>query len=180
MLTPSILSLLLTTVSASLVHSRSIDLSLIPEFGLTAGQSPNGSGSCATTNNILIPCFCPPDRGEFINKVNSAVAAGNVLGTPVTFNIDPLAQSDQDQFDRATTCLIVLQSFNGTHGVGCPAASAPNILSQQKQFAHAISKLHKLVPDVTIARRNGSPRIAEGPGGPPGQCHGTMVHTHGI
>ncbi|KAF2241329.1 hypothetical protein BU26DRAFT_525171 [Trematosphaeria pertusa] len=138
MLTSNILTLLLTTASASSIPSSTIDRSLIPEFGLRAGQSPNGSGSCATANNILIPCFCPPDRGEFVDRVNSAVAAGNVLGTPVTFNVDPLAQSDKDRFDRATTCLIVLQNFNGTRGVGCPAVSVPNILSQQKQFARLL------------------------------------------
>jgi hypothetical protein len=69
----------------------SIEPSLVPDFGLIAGQDPNGSGSCAGANNILIPCFCPPNREKFIDKVNSAVASGNFLGTPVTFNVDPLA-----------------------------------------------------------------------------------------
>jgi hypothetical protein len=128
---------LLTTASASSITNMSIDLNLIPMFGLKAGQSPDGSGSCATTDGKLIPCFCPPSRQEFIEKVNLAVAGGNVLGTPIAFNVDPLAQSNRDRFDRATTCLIVLQNFNGTRGVGCPAISAPNILSQQKQFVPA-------------------------------------------
>jgi hypothetical protein len=130
----TIFALLITVVSASTIPTQSIDSSLIPEFGLRAGQNPNGSGSCATADNILIPCFCPPDRNEFIEKVNLAVASGNVLGTSVTFNVDPLAQSDKDKLDRATTCLIVLQSFNGTRGVGCPAVSAPHILNQQEQL----------------------------------------------
>ncbi|KAF2174650.1 hypothetical protein K469DRAFT_613882 [Zopfia rhizophila CBS 207.26] len=109
--------------------SVSIDPSLIPACGLTASQDPNESGSCTSTNNILIPCFCPPDNKEFIEKVNSAVASGNFLGTPVTFNVDSLAQSDKKKFNRAITCLIVLQSFNSTRGVGCPTASALTILN---------------------------------------------------
>jgi hypothetical protein len=82
--------------------------SLILDFGLTAGQDPNGSGSCTGANNALIPYFCPPDREGFIEKVNSAVASGSFLGTPVLFDVDLLAQSDKDRFNRVTTCLIVL------------------------------------------------------------------------
>ncbi|PVH90628.1 hypothetical protein DM02DRAFT_420942 [Periconia macrospinosa] len=136
----TIVALPVAIASASAMPTVSIDPSLIPDFGLMAGQDPNGSGSCAGANNILIPCFCPPDREEFIEKVNSAVASGNFLGTPVTFNVNPLAQSNKDKFDRATTCLIVLQSFNGTRGVGCPAASAPTILNQQKRFANLLER----------------------------------------
>ncbi|CAI6342341.1 unnamed protein product [Periconia digitata] len=136
----TILILPATIISAAVIPPVSIDPSLIPAFGLVAGQDPNGSGSCAGANNVLIPCFCPPDRQEFVEKVNSAVALGNFLGTPVTFNIDPLAQSNKDRLDHATTSLIVLQSFNGTRGVGCPAASAPTILNQQKQSANLIGR----------------------------------------
>ncbi|KAF1964840.1 hypothetical protein BU23DRAFT_491362 [Bimuria novae-zelandiae CBS 107.79] len=136
----TILSLPVVIISASVIPTVSIDPSLIPDFGVTAGQDPNGSGSCAGANDILIPCFCPPDREEFIEKVNLAVTSRNFLGTPVTFDVDPLAQSEKDQFNRATTCLIVLQSFNGTRGVGCPAASAPTILDQQKHFANLLER----------------------------------------
>lgn len=136
--TSNILSLLVTVGSTSTIPNVSIDPTLIPDFGLRVGQHPDGSGSCAGADNVLIPCFCPPDRNKFIEKVNLAVASGSFLGTPVTFNVDPLAQSGEDKFNRATTCLIVLQSFNGTRGVGCPAVSAPNILSQQNQFAHSL------------------------------------------
>ncbi|KAF2007870.1 hypothetical protein P154DRAFT_419336 [Amniculicola lignicola CBS 123094] len=118
----------------------SIDPSLIPAFGVTAGQNPDGSGRCDGANNILIPCFCPPNREAFIEKVNSAVALGNFLGTPVTFNVDPLAQSNKDKFNRATTCLIILQSFNSTHSVGCPTASAPIIFNQQKHFVNLLDQ----------------------------------------
>ena len=104
-----ILPTLLTTVaSGSTMPTLVIDPNLIPEFGLTAGRNPDGSGSCTGSGNVLIPCFCPPKRQEFIEKVNLAVASGNVLGTPITFDIDPFAQSNNDIFNRATTCLIVL------------------------------------------------------------------------
>lgn len=133
---PVIVTLLGTFVPALTISIKStddIDPGLIPDFGLSAGQDPDGNGNCAGADNTPIPCFCPPDREEFVEKVNSAVAAGSFLGKPITFNIDPQAQSEKDKFNRATTCLIVLQSFNGTFGVGCPAVSAPNILRQQKQ-----------------------------------------------
>lgn len=136
----TILILPAVIISAAIIPPRSIDPSLIPDSGIVAGQDPNGSGSCAGANNILIPCFCPPDRQEFVEKVNSAVALGNVLGTPVTFNVNPLAQSNKDKLDRATTSLIVLQNFNGTRGVGCPAASAPTMLNQQKRFANLLGR----------------------------------------
>ncbi|KAK7182631.1 hypothetical protein PSPO01_11212 [Paraphaeosphaeria sporulosa] len=73
-------------------------------------------------------------------KVNSAVALGNLLGILVTFNIDPLAQSEKYQFNLAIRCLIVLQSFNSTRGVGCPTASAPTILNQQRHFANLLER----------------------------------------
>lgn len=137
--------------SAAVIPHVSIDPSLIPAFGVVAGQDPNGSGSCAGANDVLIPCFCPPDRQEFVEKVTSAVAVGSFLGTPVTFNTDPLAQSYKDKLERATTSLIILQSFNGTRGVGCPAASAPVILDQQKQSANLsgrdLSKSSELAVD---------------------------------
>lgn len=68
-----------------------IDPSLIPDFGLTASQDPNRSSSYTSTNNILILCFCPPDREEFIKKVNLAITLENFLETLVTFNVNPLA-----------------------------------------------------------------------------------------
>ncbi|KAF2258050.1 hypothetical protein CC78DRAFT_596916 [Lojkania enalia] len=86
----TILALLVAIISASIIPSVSIDLSLILDFSLTAGQDSNGSGSCASANNILILYFCLPNREEFIKKVNSAITLGNFLGTLVTFNINPL------------------------------------------------------------------------------------------
>ncbi|KAF2464779.1 uncharacterized protein BDR25DRAFT_95235 [Lindgomyces ingoldianus] len=51
----TILALPVAVISASVMPTVSIDPSLIPAFGVTAGQDPNRSGSCAGANNILIP-----------------------------------------------------------------------------------------------------------------------------
>jgi hypothetical protein len=135
---PTIFVFPVALASALTIATTPVDPILIPPFGLAAGQQPDGSGSCAGANSISIPCFCPPDRERFIEKMNSTVVSGTFLGTPIIFNTDSLAQSDEDNFNRATACLIILQSFNGTRGVGCPAASAPIILDQQKYFAYLL------------------------------------------
>ncbi|KAF2452541.1 hypothetical protein BDY21DRAFT_257104, partial [Lineolata rhizophorae] len=60
-------------------ESISIDPSLISAFGLEAVQNSDGTGNCAGSDNTLIPCSCPPCRGEFVDKVASAVVAGDLL-----------------------------------------------------------------------------------------------------
>ncbi len=114
-----------------------IDPSLVPQFGVVRGTNANAEqeGSCDGSNGastVLIPCFCPPDRELFIYQLGLAVAQGNVLGQPIQFSNDATDQSDDTSRQRATACIILLQNFNGTQGVGCPAASAPNFLSQQQ------------------------------------------------
>ncbi|KAJ0107436.1 hypothetical protein N8I77_002315 [Diaporthe amygdali] len=112
-------------------------LSLIPEFGVQAGVNPTGTGNCdgfnAIANKVVpIQCDkCPPPRDDFVNKLASDLTAGNVFGSPVTFNTDPSVQDEQTNKDRATACLITLQSFYGQKGVGCPAVAAPNFAKQQ-------------------------------------------------
>jgi hypothetical protein len=49
------------------VVKRDVPANLIPEFGVTAGQDPTGTGDCTGINGIKIPCSCPPDRQTFIN-----------------------------------------------------------------------------------------------------------------
>ncbi|TVY49268.1 hypothetical protein LCER1_G007694, partial [Lachnellula cervina] len=83
-------------------------------------------------NGVAIPAVCPPARADFIAKLNSNVAAGNVLGTPITFNTNAAVQDVNTNKNRATAMLITLQNFTGKKGVGCPAASTPELLSQQK------------------------------------------------
>jgi hypothetical protein len=102
------------------------DAALVPEFGIEAGQGPDGKGNCLGLNNVKIPCSCPPDRQDFIQKVQAAAAAGNSEGVPVEF---PLDDSSASKKARIQTSIIVLQNLNG-RGVGCPAA-ATTFLAQQ-------------------------------------------------
>ncbi|TVY12811.1 hypothetical protein LARI1_G009417, partial [Lachnellula arida] len=68
----------------------------------------------------------------FIAKLNTNVAAGSVLGTSITFNTNAAVQDVTTNKNRATAMLVTLQNFTGKKGVGCPAASTPELLSQQK------------------------------------------------
>jgi hypothetical protein len=108
-------------------QTGSFDAALVPEFGVEAGQNPDGTGNCSGNGGKLIPCQCPPDRDAFIQKVSSAVAAGNSEGVPVEFPTDDSSASAKA---RIQTAIIVLQNLNGK-GVGCPAA-ATTFLDQQK------------------------------------------------
>lgn len=107
-------------------QTGAFDASLVPEFGVKAGQGPDGKGNCIGLNNVKIPCSCPPDRQLFIQKVQAAVAAGNSEGVPVKF---PLDNSSASKKARIQTSVVVLQNLNGK-GVGCPAA-ATTFLAQQ-------------------------------------------------
>jgi hypothetical protein len=109
------------------LQNDSFDAALVPEFGVEAGQNPDGTGNCSGNGGKLIPCQCPPDRDAFIEKVSSAVAAGNSEGVPVEFPTDDSSASAKA---RIQTAIIVLQNLNGK-GVGCPAA-ATTFLDQQK------------------------------------------------
>ncbi|KAL2068650.1 hypothetical protein VTL71DRAFT_14987 [Oculimacula yallundae] len=104
---------------------KKLDPSLVPVFSVKSGT---GVGA----NGVAIPKTCPPARGEFISKLSANIAAGNVLGTPITFNTDASVQDVKTNKDRATAMIITLQSLNGVKGVGCPGASTPELISQQK------------------------------------------------
>lgn len=113
-------------------------LSLIPEFGVQQGVNPTGTGDCDGFNaaqNKVVPINCekcPPPRDAYVQQLAKDLNAGNVFGSPVTFNTDPASASDpQANKDRATACLTSLQSFYGSKGVGCPAVAAPNMAKQQ-------------------------------------------------
>ena len=112
-----------------------VDETLIPEFGIVRGTDPDvlQIGSCTGFNGqfVPIPCTCPPDRNQFINALNNALEAGDVQGEPITFSNDASDQSLATNRQRATACVIVLQSINGEKGKGCPVASAPNFKTQQ-------------------------------------------------
>ncbi|KAJ4294331.1 hypothetical protein N0V90_008021 [Kalmusia sp. IMI 367209] len=107
-------------------QAGAFDPALVPEFGVQAGQNPDGQGNCDGLNGIKIPCQCPPDRQDFIQRVQAAAAAGNSEGVPVEF---PLDDSSASKKARIQTSIIVLQNLNG-RGVGCPAAST-TFLAQQ-------------------------------------------------
>ncbi|KAJ3732335.1 hypothetical protein DFJ43DRAFT_1074940 [Lentinula guzmanii] len=99
-----------------------VDVSLVPEFGVTAGQSPDGTGNCIGINNIKIPCSCPPDRDTFIADLNANVAAGHATNNPSVSVSFPTNQSNADAATRIEAAIVTLQNLNGA-GVGCPAAS---------------------------------------------------------
>ncbi|KAF7365562.1 hypothetical protein MVEN_00429500 [Mycena venus] len=58
------------------------DASLVPEFGVSAGVNPTGTGDCDGINGIKIPCACPPSRDAFIAQVAANVAAGHDVHNP--------------------------------------------------------------------------------------------------
>lgn len=113
-------------------------LSLIPEFGVEQGVNPTGTGDCDGFNaaqNKVVPINCdkcPPPRDAYVEQLAKDLNAGNVFGSAITFNTDPATANDpQANKDRASACLISLQSFYGSKGVGCPAVAAPNMAKQQ-------------------------------------------------
>lgn len=94
---------------------------LVPAYGVTAGQSPDGTGNCVTPIAPKpIPCSCPADRGAYLGKLDFAVKNGSTLGLPAPFPTGPDKASEKI---RLQTMLSVMQNFNGSVGVGCPAIS---------------------------------------------------------
>ncbi|KAI6373038.1 hypothetical protein MCOR25_003568 [Pyricularia grisea] len=126
-----------STTPTSSLSRRAVNPALVPSYGVTRNTNANAKqrGSCDGSNGqktVLIPCTCPPERDAFLSKLSTAVAQGNVFGENITFSEDAADQSEATNKKRATAMLIVLQSFNGTKGRGCPGASAPNFLLQQR------------------------------------------------
>ncbi|TVY53009.1 hypothetical protein LSUE1_G010322, partial [Lachnellula suecica] len=112
--------------------NTTIDPSLVPIFSIK-------TGSKVGANNVAIPATCPPSRADFIAKLATNVAAGNVLGTPITFNTNASVRDTKTQQNRATAMIITLQSFTGKKGVGCPAAATPELSTQQKTGVESAS-----------------------------------------
>jgi len=110
----------------SLLIAR-VDPSLVPDFGVSPGVNPSGTGNCDGINGpngapILIPCSCPPDRQTFINSLNANVASENDVNNPAIAAPFPTDSSVGSQIVRLQTSISTLQNLNGP-GVGCPAAS---------------------------------------------------------
>ncbi|KAJ6518848.1 hypothetical protein C8R45DRAFT_851409 [Mycena sanguinolenta] len=114
--------LLAVSVSAVPVQKRGVDPSLVPEFGVVAGTSPDGHGNCVGINGILIPCTCPPDRNTFIASLSANAAAGHDVNNPSVAAPFPTDNSQQSAITRMQTAISSLQNLNGA-GVGCPASS---------------------------------------------------------
>lgn len=113
-----------------------VDVSLIPDFGFSAGVNPTGTGDCdgavkdANGVPIKVPCSCPPDRNSFIASLNANVAAGHATNNPSVAVSFPTSNSNADKVARIQTALVTLQNLRGP-GQGCPAAST-TLLAQQK------------------------------------------------
>ena len=111
---------------------------LLPQFGVRQGvdadqvQVGSCSGFSVTANQpVLIQCGCPPDRVAFLDLLGRAISNGTFFGDATTFSVDVNDQSEETNKIRANVATVVLQSFNLEKGVGCPAASAPNLFIMQ-------------------------------------------------
>ncbi|KAK7689899.1 hypothetical protein QCA50_006538 [Cerrena zonata] len=113
---------------------RAVDPSLVPAFGIQAGQNPTGTGDCDGVAGpdgkpIKIPCACPPPRDQFLNSLNANVAAGFAVNNPSVKVSFPTDGSAASQIARIQASLVTLQNLNGP-GKGCPASST-TLLAQQ-------------------------------------------------
>jgi len=106
------------------MKKRNVDPNLVPQFGISPGVAPTGTGNCAGFNNIPIPCSCPPDRGFFIDQLNRNVAAGQAVNNPAVKIPGgfPTSQSRADKLARLNVATITLQNLFGP-GKGCPQAA---------------------------------------------------------
>jgi hypothetical protein len=116
---------------------RDVDASLVPPFGITAGQNPDGTGNCdgtigPTGKPILIPCACPPPEDVFLKSLNDNVNAGHAVNNPAVKVSFPTDNSPASQIARIQAVLVSLQNLHGP-GVGCPAAST-TLLALQKSI----------------------------------------------
>lgn len=115
---------LVATVSAVPrgILRRAVNPALVPDFGVTRGIPTAKAGTCQGLNGAAIPCFCPPNRQPFIDRLNQYVDAGNAFGIPISFPDG----SDAASITAQNNALVVtLQNFNNTaKGVGCPQGAA--------------------------------------------------------
>jgi len=120
-----------------------VDPALVPEFGHEAGLNPAGTGDCDGITNaagqvVKIPCFCPPNRADFIKSLNANVAVGHAVnntGVVVTF---PAGNDKAARLARINAAIVTLQNLRGP-GVGCPLAST-TFGAQQKVILENITR----------------------------------------
>ncbi|KAJ6556556.1 hypothetical protein DFH09DRAFT_1491093 [Mycena vulgaris] len=113
---------LAVSVSSFPVQKRGVDPNLVPQFGITAGTNPTGTGDCDGVNGIKIPCSCPPSRDSFIASLSADVAAGHDINNPGVLAPFPTDGSVVSQITRIQTSVTTLQNLFGP-GKGCPASS---------------------------------------------------------
>ncbi|KAH9834182.1 uncharacterized protein C8Q71DRAFT_771562 [Rhodofomes roseus] len=118
------------TGAAATGTTSTVDPTLVPDYGITANTNPTGTGDCDGVNGVKIPCFCPPNRDEFIGNLTANVAAGQVLTNPTVKLSFPLDASPQSALARLDACLVTLQNQRGS-GVGCPAAATTWVALQK-------------------------------------------------
>ncbi|KAM0754397.1 hypothetical protein T439DRAFT_352411 [Meredithblackwellia eburnea MCA 4105] len=100
-----------------------VDVNLIPDFGVTAGVNPDGTGNCQGVNNILIPCSCPPPRDLFVNDLIQNVQAGHAINNTAVAGLTfPNGADKGSVLARLNTATVTLQNLFGA-GVGCPQAA---------------------------------------------------------
>ncbi|KAF8904051.1 hypothetical protein CPB84DRAFT_694458 [Gymnopilus junonius] len=121
--------------AAAAPASGGVDPALVPQFGVSPGQNPTGTGDCDGIDNaqgvaIKIPCACPPDRNTFIQSLSANVAAGHAVHNPTVQLSFPTDGSKTSQLARIEASIITLQNLNGP-GQGCPAASTTFVAQQQ-------------------------------------------------
>ncbi|KAJ7044943.1 hypothetical protein C8F04DRAFT_941078 [Mycena alexandri] len=102
--------------------AKGVDATLVPQFGVSPGVNPTGTGDCTGINGIKIPCSCPPSRASFIASLSANVAAGHDIHNPAVLAPFPTDNSKASQITRIQTSISSLQNLFGP-GVGCPAAS---------------------------------------------------------
>ncbi|KAK0648702.1 hypothetical protein B0T16DRAFT_287802, partial [Cercophora newfieldiana] len=111
-----------------------VNTAVIPSnFGIQTGS---GVGA----NNVPIPADCPPSPSDprFLGGLASLLTQGFFPDPSVPSPIDLERfnnagdQSEQTNRERATAMVQVMQSISGTKGVGCPGASFPVVINQQR------------------------------------------------
>ncbi|KAJ6581549.1 hypothetical protein B0H19DRAFT_1061093 [Mycena capillaripes] len=100
-----------------------VDPNLVPQFGVSPGVNPTGTGDCDGINGVKIPCSCPPAAtNSLLYSLSANVAAGHDVNNPGVPAPFPTDNSVGSQIARLQTSISSLQNLHGP-GVGCPAAS---------------------------------------------------------
>ncbi|KAJ7681519.1 hypothetical protein B0H17DRAFT_872131, partial [Mycena rosella] len=154
---------LAVSVSALPVQKRGVDPNLVPQFGVSPGVNPTGTGDCDGINGIKIPCTCPPSRDSFITSLSANVAAGHDVNNPGVAAPFPTDNSVASQITRVQTSISSLQNLFGA-GVGCPAASTT--------FSAQLAALQNGTPPPAAAAPPPPPPAAPAPAPAPAPAAG--------